>query len=67
MLVDNFNLDELETLAVSFGIRWDELRGETLQIKAASLVLWAERRESLYALLVAIIKQRPDIDWGERM
>lgn len=45
------------------GARWDDLRGDTLSMKALSLVEWAERHALLYELMHAIIKQRNDIDW----
>lgn len=51
-------------LAVDVGARWDNLHGDTLLVRAASLVAWAERNDRLLALLVAVVDARPGVDWS---
>ena len=64
MLVAHFDLSDLELLAQELDVKWDELRGDTLAIKAISLVRWAEEHDQLFALMVSVIKVRPHIDWS---
>lgn len=56
-------MDDLQLLAQEMGAMWDELRGDTLAIKAISLVQWAERRAQIDVLVATITKARPNIDW----
>lgn len=56
-------MDELRILAGDVGARWDNLRGETLVTRAASLVTWAERHDRLLALMQQIVATRQGIDW----
>lgn len=65
VLSERFDLDELEALAQSLGCRWDDLRGTTLPVKSASLIRWAEQRDALWALVAAVGRARPDVDWRE--
>lgn len=64
MLVAHFDMNDLELLAQEVGAKWDDLRGDTLAIKAIALVRWAEDRQQLFELMVALIKVRPNIDWS---
>lgn len=57
-------MNDLELLAQEVGAKWDDLRGDTLAIKAIALVRWAEERQQLFELMVALIKVRPNIDWS---
>lgn len=60
ILASLFNIEELDLLAVDVGARPEDLIGQTIDRRAASLVLWA-RRHSRLDLLVAKTKQlRPD-------
>lgn len=63
ILVDKYSMDELRILAGDVGARWDNLRGETLVARAASLVAWAERHDRLLTLMQQIIATRQGIDW----
>lgn len=65
VLSEKYTLDELQLLAATVGAQWENLHGETLNIKVASLVEWAENRDMLFDLMRAVIAQRPDIDWRE--
>lgn len=64
VLVERFSLEELEVLAIDAGARWDNLPGDTLLARAASLVAWAERNDRLLTLLVAVVNVRPGVDWS---
>jgi hypothetical protein len=66
VLGEQFTLDELQILSLAMGASWENLHGETLDIKAAALVEWAENRDLLYDLTRTVIRQRPDIDWREK-
>ena len=64
MLSEQYSLDELEIIAADLGAVWDDLRGETISIKALSLVGWAERHALLYELMQAAIRRGgKDVDW----
>lgn len=65
MLIDRFNLDEMQSLAIDIGATWENLSGQTLIGKAGALVSWAERHAKLMALMHAVILARPDNreDW----
>ena len=59
-----FTLEELETLAYAFepfGLKWDNLSGDTLNKKAHEFVEWCASRGMLRALCYAIQKERPDV------
>lgn len=62
--MERFSLEELEVLAVDVGAKWDNLAGNTLIARAASLVAWAERNDRLLTLLVAVVNVRPGVDWS---
>lgn len=64
VLVAHFDMNDLELLAQEVGAKWDDLRGDTLAIKAIALVRWAENNERLFDLMVAVIKVRPHLDWS---
>lgn len=51
-------------LAIDVGAQWDNLSGDTLLARAASLVAWAERNDRLLALLIAVVNARPGVDWS---
>jgi hypothetical protein len=63
VLVAHFDMNDLQMLAQDVGAMWDALRGDTLVIKAISLVQWAEQRAQLDVLVAAVVKARPAIDW----
>lgn len=59
-----FNLDELYTLCVDLGVRYDDLRGDTLGAKVASLVEHVERQGRLLHLLARLEQERPTVTWS---
>jgi hypothetical protein len=64
-LAEHFNLNDLQILAQDIGATWDELQGETLHLRAYSLVEWAQKTHNLLALTLAISRSRPSIDWRD--
>lgn len=56
---DEFSIDELDTLMLSIGVYPESIRGETIDARARELVLAADRRGKLTALVTASKKERP--------
>lgn len=56
---EEFSLDEIDTLALSAGVRPDDISGTTTLERARELVLVADRRGTLSALMRAIREARP--------
>lgn len=56
---EEFSLNEIDTLALSAGVRPDDVGGETIDDRARELVLIADRRSTLPALMRAIREARP--------
>ena len=65
VIVGHFDDEELRTLAHDVGVSADNLRGETLMLRAASLVSWAERNDRLLTLMREVIRAPPNIDWSD--
>lgn len=59
-LVERFSEDELRTLAGDVGVPWTEIEGDTLPVKAASLIAWMTRRNKLDLLLAEVKRLRPE-------
>lgn len=64
-LVKHFDANELKTLAYDLNINWGELAGETLSIKALSLITYMESRGQLHNLITYLEDTRPNINWSE--
>jgi hypothetical protein len=62
-ITDLFSLEELRVLCLDIGIRYDDLSGETLSGKAASLLAYADRRGQLIRLINLLQKGRPRAVW----
>lgn len=58
-----FSLDEIRVLCLDLGIRYEELSGETISAKSASLIAYADRRGQLDLLMVLLHKVRPSVRW----
>ena len=58
-----FSLEELQVLCLDIGIRYEDLSGETLSGKAASLLAYANRRGQLDQLIITLQKERPRGNW----
>ncbi|GJM40849.1 MAG: hypothetical protein DHS20C20_11310 [Ardenticatenaceae bacterium] len=62
-ITDLFSLEELRVLCLDIGIRYDDLSGDTLSTKAASLLAYADRRGQLGKLMTALKQERPRATW----
>lgn len=56
---DEFSIDELDTLMLAINIKPDQVGGDTIDERARGLVLAADRRGRLAALVRAIRQERP--------
>jgi hypothetical protein len=63
LLYQMFNTDELEELGFSLGVQADDIKGETLGVKAQELVLYCERRGIVDKLLGRCRELRPGATW----
>ncbi|WP_420628082.1 NACHT domain-containing protein [Candidatus Leptofilum sp.] len=59
-----FSLDELRSLCFDLNIRYESLRGETIDDKALALVLYCERRSLTDQLLAICAEKRPSQTWS---
>jgi formylglycine-generating enzyme required for sulfatase activity len=59
LIVEGFDLEELRTLCFDLGVRYDDLRGDTLSGKTRELILLLGRRHQLEDLLRQIARTRP--------
>jgi hypothetical protein len=64
VLVERFNLEELQTLCYDLGVDFEILDANDKAGKARELVAYLERRERLADLVRQGRQQRPDVDWG---
>lgn len=62
-ITDQFSLDELRVLCLDLGIRYDNLAGDTISTKSASLLAYADRRGQLDQLIVSLKRERPSETW----
>ena len=58
-----FNLDELREICFELGVRFEQLPGETLNVKALELYQFMERRGDLYRLAAICQEKRPEGNW----
>lgn len=58
-LGDEFSIDELDTLMLAINIKPDSIAGDTIEERARELVLAADRRGKLVALIHAMHRERP--------
>lgn len=58
-LTTRFDKDEVDMLAQDIGIKPDNLRGDTLDTRARSLVVMADQRHTLAQLINRIREERP--------
>jgi predicted RNase H-like nuclease (RuvC/YqgF family) len=58
-LTTRFDEDELRLLATDLGIKWDDIEGKTLSVRALDLLAYCERRDAVGALAAAVRKTRP--------
>jgi hypothetical protein len=58
-LAEAFSVDELDTLMLSIDIKPDSIRGDTIEERARELVLAADRRGRLEALIRSARRERP--------
>lgn len=56
---DEFSIDELDTLMLAINIKPDSIGGDTIDERARELVLAADRRGKLNALVQAMRQERP--------
>lgn len=56
---EEFSIDELDTLMLAINIKPDTISGDTIDERARELVLAADRRGKLAALVRAVRKERP--------
>ena len=59
LLTEKFSLEELQLLAADLKVDWAELEGQTLPLKASSLIAWLTRRDRLDELTAAVKQLRP--------
>lgn len=60
-LAAHFTTEELKTLVVGFGLRGDEIRGETNDVYARELAAYMKNRGRLEELRMAAQAERPDV------
>ena len=61
VLVDSFNLAELQSLCFKLGVDYDMLAGNEKESKARELIAWFERRGGVSALIEGIRQERPHL------
>jgi hypothetical protein len=67
LLSQHFNLNELSELCADFQIDFDDIAGNTKNIKALELVKYMQRRGKLEALIKRVIELRADVDWEQEL
>lgn len=63
LITDSFDLNELRTLCLDIGIRYDSLGGDTIEDKTTYLVAYMQRRNQLPQLMDALRRERPHVPW----
>ncbi len=61
ILNDNFDLNQLRIIAGRIGLDWDNLRGDTKEVKAFEIVIESNRSKIVTALVKEIEKRRPGV------
>ncbi|MCA9917329.1 MAG: NACHT domain-containing protein, partial [Anaerolineales bacterium] len=62
-LSDLFSLDELRGFCFDLNIRYESLRGDTIEAKSLALVEFCERRDLVDQLLAICARERPSHSW----
>ncbi len=62
-MAESFNLDELRVICFELDVRFEDLPGETVSVKALELYQFLERRGDLYRLAAVCQPQRPEGNW----
>ncbi len=62
-IADYFDLDEVRTLCLDLGIRYEDLSGDTITGKSISLVAAMQRRGQLPRLMAVLQGERPHVRW----
>lgn len=65
LLIQHFNLQELNSLCFNLGVEYEDLEGTTLSEKTQQLVTYMKRRDVLQQLVDEVKKFRPRVDWPE--
>jgi hypothetical protein len=65
ILVERFNVEELQTLCFEIGIDYENLGGQGKAGKARELVSYVDRHGLITELINAGERLRPDINWAE--
>ena len=60
-----FSLEDFRTLCFDLQIDYDSLRGEGKDAKVRELIITCEQKALTLALLAALIKARPQVDWNQ--
>ena len=63
LFVERFDNNELEDLAFSLGVNFDDISGNTRSAKARELALYLNRRSLMDELRQKGPVERPDLDW----
>ena len=63
MIVDHFNIEELNELCYLLKIDFENLAGEHKRDKARELIIYLERRGRIDELFALLYEQRPNIGW----
>lgn len=67
LLIEFFNLNELQNLCFSLNIPFEDLSGDTLNEKSRELINYAYRRSRLQDLIEVAEKERPSVNWQSVM
>lgn len=67
LLVQHFDLEELQTLCFDVQVDFEELAGGTKSAKVRELVAYLQRENRLDALLGAAASARPSVQWPSRI
>lgn len=64
-LIDRCNNEELDQIIFNFGLKPDDIPGDTLSARATELVRYAIRHGQLHQLAAVSAELRPEGDWYE--
>lgn len=65
ILIQHFNLSEIQTLCFDLRIDYENLPGTTLDDKGRELIAYAQRDERMADLLAECRRQRATVDWPQ--
>ena len=60
-----YNDDELRVLCTDLGIEYEDLKGDTRQVRVIELIGYLQRRGRIQDLIAVCSKQRPHVNWVE--